>query len=242
MAPSLEMAEQMLATCRGAGVPFIIHENWRWQTPLRQVKAQLESGAIGQPFRARIQFSSGFPVFENQPFLKELDQFILTDIGSHILDVARFLFGDASSLYCQTSRIHHDIRGEDVATVMLRMGTVTCTCELSYASVLEHDPFPQTLALIEGEDGSIELGTDYWVRVTTAEGTMSRRYPPPRYAWADPAYALVHASIVPCNANILHALRTGERAETDAEDNIKTVRLVFGTYASSSLGQAVASD
>lgn len=239
MAPSLEVAERMLTTCHRAGVSFIVHENWRWQRPLRQVKAELESGAIGQPFRARIQFSSGFPVFENQPFLKELEQFILTDIGSHILDVARFLFGDASSLYCQTARIHHDIKGEDVATVMMRMGTVTCTCELSYASILEHDPFPQTLLLIEGEAGSIELGANYWVRVTTAEGTVARRYPPPRHGWADPAYALVHASIVPCNANILHALRTGARAETDAEDNIKTVRLVFGAYASNRQGRAV---
>jgi D-apiose dehydrogenase len=62
---------------------------------------------------------SGFPVFNNQPFLKELEQFILTDLGSHTLDTARFLFGEASSLYCQTRRIHADIRGEDVATIMM---------------------------------------------------------------------------------------------------------------------------
>jgi len=63
----------MVATCRQAGVPFIIHENWRWQTPIRHVKALLDRATIGQPFRARIQFSSGFPVFDNQPFLKELE-------------------------------------------------------------------------------------------------------------------------------------------------------------------------
>ena len=93
--------------------------------------------------------------------------------------------------------------------------------------------------LIEGTEGSIELAMDYWVRLTTSDGTLARRYPPPRYAWADPAYDLVHASIVPCNADILQALRTGERAETDAEDNIKTVRLVFGAYDSSARGQAI---
>ena len=56
---------------------------------------------------------SGFPVFANQPFLKELEQFILTDLGSHTLDTARFLFGEAESLYCQTRRVHPDIKGED---------------------------------------------------------------------------------------------------------------------------------
>src|SRR5690606_6470796 len=93
MAPTLAEAEQMVAVCRDAGVPFFIHENWRWQTPIRRFYEILNDGRIGVPFRARIHYASSFPVFINQPFLRELDQFILTDIGSHILDVARFLFG-----------------------------------------------------------------------------------------------------------------------------------------------------
>jgi predicted dehydrogenase len=177
---------------------------------------------------------SGFPVFVNQPFLKDLEQFILTDLGSHILDVARFLFGEADSLYCQTHRIHRDIRGEDVATVMMKMGRrTTVICQMAYAgNFLEHDRFPETFIFVEGDRGSAELGPDYWIRVTTADGTYARRYPPPRYSWADPAYAVVHASIVPCNANLLSALRGEGTAETTAEDNLKTLRLVFGAYDS----------
>lgn len=239
MAPSLHAAEQMVATCAETGTPLLIHENWRWQTPLRALKQQLAADTIGQPFRARIQFSSSFPVFDNQPFLKTLDQFILTDIGSHILDTARFLFGDAQRLYCQTARVNPEIKGEDVATVMLQQGDVTCTCEMSYASRLEHERFPETYVLIEGARGSLELGPDYWVRTTTADGTHARRYPPPRYAWADPAYDLVHASIVPCNANLLRALKGGPPAETSGMDNLKTVQTVFGAYDSARSGQSV---
>lgn len=239
MAPTLDEAERMVETCAGAGVPFIVHENWRWQTPLRALKAALDTGRIGSPFRARIQYANSFPVFDNQPSLKDVDQFILADIGSHILDVARFLFGEARRVYCQTRRVHPDIRGEDVATVMLDFGTLTCTCEMSYASQLEHDRFPETYALIEGRCGSLELGPDYWVRCTTDDGTHARRHPPPRYPWADPAYELVHASIVPCHANILGALRGGPPAETSGEDNLRTVRLVFGAYESARCGQVV---
>jgi len=233
MAPDLATARQMVRTCREAGVPFFIHENWRWQTPIREAKEALDSGAIGKPFRARVSFSNSFPVFDNQPFLRELEQFILTDIGSHILDTARFLFGEAHSLYCQIQRVNPTIRGEDVATVMMRMGEdVTVFCEMSYASRTEHERFPQTFLFVEGERGSIELATDYWLRVTTEQGTLSRRVPPPRYGWADPAYDVVHASIVPCNANLLNALRTGTLPETHAEDNLKTMELVFASYAS----------
>ena len=34
MAPSLETARQMLQQARDAGVPLLIHENFRWQAPL----------------------------------------------------------------------------------------------------------------------------------------------------------------------------------------------------------------
>jgi hypothetical protein len=167
----------MVHACRAAGVPLLINENWRWQAPLRELKRILDTGEIGTPFRARLDMISGFPVFRNQPFLRELDRFILMDLGSHILDVARFLFGEATSLYCQTHKVHSDIEGEDVATVMLHMGgKTTVVVEMAYAeNPLERECFPQTLVFVEGDKGSLELGTDYWLKITTASGTATKR-------------------------------------------------------------------
>lgn len=240
MAGTPSEAEAMVRACRESGTPLFIHENWRWQTPLRRLKNELQNGSIGRVFRARVSFCSSFPVFDNQPFLKELERFILTDIGSHILDAARFLFGEAETLACHTHRVQPDIKGEDVATVMMRMASgATVVCEMSYASRLEHERFPETYVLVEGERGSVELGPDYWLRVTTAGGTHARRHAPPRYAWADPAYDLVQASIVPCNADLLSALQGRKEAETTGEDNLKTLRLVFAAYDSARGGKTV---
>lgn len=234
LAVSLEEAEEMVGACREAGVPLYVNENWRWQTPIRAVKEVLDSGAIGTPFRARIDMISGFPVFANQPFLKELEQFILTDLGSHILDAARFLFGEAETLYCTTQRVHADIRGEDAATILLRMESgMSVVVEMAYAeNHLERDRFPETAVFVEGTLGSAELALDHWIRVTTKSGTHIRRVPPPRYEWADPAYDVVHSSIVPCQANLMKALLGEGAAETTGEDNLRTVRLVFGCYDS----------
>lgn len=241
MSTSLASAEAMVAVCQETGIPLYIHENWRWQTPIRALKQVLDSGVIGSPFRARIDMISGFPVFKNQPFLKELEQFILTDLGSHTLDTARYLFGEATSLYCQTRKVHPDIRGEDVATIVLNMGKgVSVTVNMAYAeNFLEREAFPQTFFFIEGERGSLELSQDYWLRTTTQAGTHLKRVPPPRYPWADPAYDVVHASIAACNANLLSALQGQGQAETTGEDNLKTVRLVFASYDSASLDQVI---
>jgi D-apiose dehydrogenase len=241
LAPDLQTAEKMLRACQEAGIPFFVHENWRWQTPIRALKAALAGGAIGRPFRARIEMISGFPVFKNQPLLRTLQHFIITDLGSHTLDTSRFLFGEADSLYCQTHKVHSDIPGEDVATLMLSMGgKTTVTIHMAYAeNYLEREAFPQTSIFIEGERGSLELAPDYWLRTTTADGTFARRVPPPRYAWADPAYDVVHSSIVPCNADLLRALKGEGQAETTGEDNLKTVRLVFAAYDSAASGRAI---
>jgi predicted dehydrogenase len=240
MAPTLALAQQMVGQCRNAGVPLAIHENWRWQHPIRELKAAIASDEIGPIHRVRIDYANSFPVFQNQPFLKELEQFILTDIGSHILDVARFLFGEARTLYCQTNRVHRDIKGEDVATVMMRMNSgATVTCNMSYASPVEHDRFPETFIFIEGENGSIELAPDFWLRVTTKAGTRVRRVPPPYFKWADARYALVHSSIVACNADLLRGLQTNTPAETSGEDNLKTMKLVFASYDSAKHDQVI---
>lgn len=239
MAPSLADAREMVDTCRQQRVKFFIHENFRFQAPIRAVKGAMLSGVIGEPFKARVSFCSGFPVFDNQPFLAELDHFILTDIGSHVLDVCRFLFGDAKSLSCLTQRVNKAIRGEDVANVLMQMQNgIHCFAEMSYASILERESFPQTLVLIEGEKGSLQLTNDFELKITTTKGTTSSVIQPKLFEWLDPDYAVVHSSIVDCNQDILQGLQGG-RAETTGDDNLKTVQLVWAAYQSAATGKTV---
>jgi D-apiose dehydrogenase len=242
MAPTLAAAERMVAACRAAKVPFFVHENWRWQAPIRALKAALERGEIGAPFRGWISLITGYPVFVNQPFLRDLDQFILADLGIHLLDVCRFLFGEVASVFCQSNRVHSDIKGEDVATVMARTAAgATVVVAMGYAeNHLENDRYPETRILVEGTRGSVELAFDYWVRVTTAKGTRADRVPPPSYEWINPLYTVVQSSIVPCIADIARGLRGEAGAETTAEDNLRTVRLTAAAYDSAAAGRVIA--
>jgi predicted dehydrogenase len=236
MAPSLKDARQMVAAFAKAKTPFFVHENWRWQTPMRALIDTLRSGVIGTPFRGRLTFTNGFDVWVNQPALGELEQFILTDIGTHVLDTARACFGEAGSLYCQLHRtLQPAVRGENVATLLLSMGAArtSVVVELAYAKTpLERECFPQTLAFVEGPLGSIEVTDDYWLRVTTKKGTHSRRHAPPRYAWADPRYDVAQSSMVACHRDLLAALRGDAKGETTDTDNLKTLELVFAAYES----------
>ncbi len=231
MAPDYQTAKKMVAACKKAGVQLIIHENWRFQAAIREVKKQLDSGVIGRPFRGRISYNNSFPVFDNQPSLAELDRFIINDMGTHILDTARFLFGEAKSIYCQTKTVHQDIKGEDVASIAMKMADdVHCNVEMSYASRIEHDRFPETFMLIEGEKGSIELAPDRRGKTTTEKGTLIKKITRPQYAWAQQPYN--HPCIVDANRHYLEAIRQGREAETSGQDNLKTMQLVSLAYQS----------
>jgi predicted dehydrogenase len=93
---------------------------------------------------------------------------------------------------------------------------------------------------VEGEEGSLEIGPDYTLRITDATGTILSRLTPPRYSWADPAYDLVQSSMVPCQADLLAHLRGEKTAETTGADNLETMRLIFAAYESARTGQTVA--
>jgi predicted dehydrogenase len=236
---TFENAKQMLSSAQKAGIQFYIHENFRWQAPIRRMKQLLDTEVIGTPFKANFKFCCSFPVFDNQPILKELEQFIIADLGVHILDVARFYFGEAKDLYCKTKRVNQSIKGEDVANVFMEMKNgVQCYVEMSYASILENERFPQTFILIEGTKGSMYLGIDGEIRIITKNGISSEIVKPIMYKWLDPAYAVAHASAVDTNKDILNGLQGG-KAETTAEDNIKTLELMFAAYESAETGKAM---
>jgi len=233
MAPNFQTAQGMLHVCKEAGVRYYVHENYRWQPQIRRVKQILDSGVIGEPFRARTAFNTAYPVFDNQPFLAELEQFAITDQGSHQFDVCRFLFGEVSSLYCRTQTVNRGVKGEDVVTTILQMKNgLVCTQEISFASLLEREAFPQTLMLIEGSKGSVRLDIGPEIRVTTKDGTTCKQVTPQRYRWQHPDYKVEPPSIVSCNRNILDDLLGRGKAETTGEDNFKTVTLVFSAYES----------
>ena len=239
MAPSVDLAAAMLQACNREGVQLFIHENFRWQAPIRALKKAMDSNVIGSAFKARVSFLSAFSVYNNQPFLAQLKRFIITDIGSHVLDICRYLFGEARTLYCLTKKVNHNIKGEDVANVLMEMESgLHCFAEMSYASLLEKEAFPQTLILIEGDKGSLHLNNDFELKITTQSGTTSSAIKPKLYSWVDPDYATVHSSIVDCNNDILKGLNGG-KCETSGEDNFKTVQLVWACYESAEKKQVI---
>ena len=231
LAPTLEDAKAIVDACRKAGVQLMVHENFRWQSPIQTVNAVIESGEIGDPFFGRFSFRSGFDVFSGQPYLAEGKRFIVEDLGIHILDVARFIFGDVTTLTARTRRVNPKIKGEDVATILLdhENGT-TSVVDCSYATKLAIEPFPETLVEIDGSEGTIRLGQGYRLTVTGKSGTTERDVSPPLLRWASRPWQNIQESVAAIQQHWLECLKSGREPNTSGADNLKTLALVEAAY------------
>jgi len=232
--------EAMVAACAKAGVPLMVHENFRWQSPLMAVKDVLNAGEIGEPTYARIQFRHAYDIYTRQPYLKTEPRLAIQDLGIHLLDVARYYLGEASRLYCRTQRINPEVAGEDCVTIILdhASGAVSLV-DFSFATRLEPDPFPQSLVRIEGTKGTVELFQSYRLRVSGAGWQREADVEPDVPAFGAKPWHNIQESVVNIQRHWVDCLETGREPATSGADNLKTLDLVFKAYESAETGRAL---
>ena len=113
-------------------------------------------------------------------------------------------------------RVNPKIKGEDVVTTVFEtVGGVVATSEISFASRLEREAFPQSLMTIEASEGSLRLDIGPEIHITTARGTSVETVVPRRYLWQHPDYKVEPPSIVACNRQ--HSRRSA-RARPGGDD------------------------
>ena len=239
-APSLGDCRAMVKACADAGVPLMVHENFRFQTPLLAVREALAQGAIGRPFFARISWRTGYDVYANQPYLALEERFIILDLVIHLLDVARFLFGEVRRLTCRTASIRPGIKGEDVATLLLEhQDPVTSVIDATYHAPQDPDPFPETLIEIDGTEGTLRLRPDYQLVVRSGAGSARRDVSPPLLPWASRPWHGIQESVLTTQRHWLACLREGREPATSGADNLRTFALCEAAYASAATGDTV---
>ena len=237
-APDIAGVRRILDTAEAAGILIMVHENFRFQTPLIELKQAMV--AIGEPFFAHVAWRTGYDVVAGQPYLALVERFIILDLGIHVLDVARFLLGDVKDIYARTQRTMPGAKGESQATMSLghtsgAVSAVTCT----YTNKIDPDPFPETLIEVEGSAGTLHLKHDFRLELHAKGKVEVCEVAPKAPAWADPQWALVQESVLNTQAHFIDCLKSGEPFQTSGRDNLKTFALVEAAYASAASGQPV---
>ncbi len=238
--PDLATCRAMVETAHAAGVFLAVHENFRFQHPMRRIADLLRDGAIGAPSWARVSFRTGYDIYKGQPYLLGEERFVIMDLGVHVLDMARAFLGEVEHISAETQRRNPRVRAEDTATMLLKhkSGAVSVV-ECTYEARRLPDCFPETMLEIEGPGGAILLKPGSVIEATV-DGRMTRsEADAPVLPWAERPWHIIQESVLATCSHILDALRSGRPAATSADDNLRTIALCEAAYQAASSGAAV---
>ena len=238
MAASLKEAREIVSAAEKAGIPFIVHENFRWQEPVRKIKELIKKGIIGEVKDITVQWRSGsFDYYKDQPYFKGQQRLFIGEVGVHLIDVARFLAGSSvKDVYTQVQHFNTEVKGEDFARILLVMNNqISANLEVSVETPLEIESPPNIFITVFGTKGTVELGPDLRLAVSKLKNmqkvTEVTYVPLHNYSWAG-KYSLALIAMVPAHTHYLYSIIEKSEAETAGQDNINTLAATFGAYLS----------
>jgi predicted dehydrogenase len=234
LAMSLEDARAIVDLYARRQARLMVNENWRWRAWFQEIKRQLQGGAVGEPFYARLSIRSpaaiprlGHPepfLIQRQPRLKGMPRLIILEFLVHHIDTMRFLFGDVDSLYAQVRSPVRTVAGETVVTLLMNQGPVLGLLDTSWASY----GYPATTSadtmVVEGTGGSLFLDDEGRMTLHGANGRIERVPVDTTDSYLRMYWGAIN--------HFAECLRAGAPFQTDGPDNLKTLEIAFRAYES----------
>ncbi len=112
-AENLSNAKKIVSLYKRNKTPLMVHENFRWQSPLLKLKEIINKEQLTKPHYAKISFRHANPVgYTNQTYLYDLKEYLTLDVGIHLFDLSRFFMGEAKSIYTVNQNTNNKFKGE----------------------------------------------------------------------------------------------------------------------------------
>jgi predicted dehydrogenase len=105
LAGNAALAREMHERAVAAGVKHMVLFTWRWQPHWRYIKHLVETGYIGRCYHARFEFLASFALDKGYKwrFDGRRSNGVTGDLGSHMIDFARWYLGDVTKVRADLS-------------------------------------------------------------------------------------------------------------------------------------------
>ena len=240
-AENLSNAKKIVSLYKKNKTPLMVHENFRWQSPLLKLKEIINKEQLAKPHYAKISFRHANPVgYTNQTYLYDLKEYLTLDVGIHLFDLSRFFMGEAKSIYTVNQNTNNKFKGETdfISLIRNRNNSITIV-DASISSIKKPDRFAQTLVNLEFSNGSIDL--DYNYKITLYKNNKKKIYDgkPKKRQWISKPWDQIQESVINTHKHFIDSLRNNIEHDTSGEDNIKSLSLVFNSYKSDKLRKEI---
>lgn len=236
---SLEEAEAATRMADTAGIPLIIHENFRFQPWYRQIKREIASGTLGEvlqlTFRLRPGDGQGPDAYlDRQPYFQDMEHFLVRETAVHWIDTFRYLMGEPTAVLADLRRMNPAIKGEDAGHILFAYPDGKRAL-FDGNRLLDHgaDNTRCTMgeALIEGTKGTLTLTGDGALYLRRfGETTIEQRLPP------STAATFGGDCVFHLQSHVVAALAGDAAFENTAADYLPVIRQEAAIYGSSKAG------
>lgn len=239
LAPTFDEACALVRQVESAGVRLMVHDNFRFQPWIRESRALLDAGAIGDlhSIACRTRLGDGWQpdaYLARQPYFRTMPRFLIHETGVHFLDVFRYLGGDITAVFARLRRLNEAIAGEDRAIVFCEhAGGATSLWDADrYHDAPGGDPrYTFGTYLVEGSRGSIRIQSDGTLHVNSlGQPVKAHRFEPSRLGFAGDS---VRATF----SHFVERLRSGLLFELEGRDYLRTLAAEEAAYRSASSGR-----
>lgn len=240
---SLAEAEVATQLAADAGIPLIVHENFRFQPWYRLMAAEIASGRLGDVHQASFRLRPGDgqgprAYLDRQPYFQTMPRFLVHETAVHWIDTFRFLLGPVSAVYADLRHLNPAIEGEDAGVILFDHASGARSVfdgnrHLDHAAPnLRHT---MGEALVEGPRGSLILSGDGAVSFR-AFGAIAGDLLLP----ASPESGFGGDCVFALQSHVVSALLDGAPLENLAEDYLAVIRIEEAIYRSAQEARKIA--
>jgi len=113
VAPDEAVLSELQHQARAAGVVVYVAYNHRFEPHFVRMRDLVTSGALGRLYRCRMFYGNGTARLVRNSDWRDQGAGVLDDLGSHVLDTARFWFGDIGDAFAIVSADRFENRSPD---------------------------------------------------------------------------------------------------------------------------------
>ncbi|MEM6823696.1 MAG: Gfo/Idh/MocA family oxidoreductase, partial [Pseudomonadota bacterium] len=239
---TLEEAKAAVALGAEAGIPLVIHENFRFQPWYRVIRQTINDGAIGDLLQVTFRFRPGdgqgpHAYLDRQPYFQKMQRFLVHETAVHWIDTFRFLMGKPNAVFAELRQLNPAIAGEDAGFILFSYDDGRRAL-FDGNRLLDHSARDTRCtmgeALVEGTTGSLHLSGDGSVACRRfGEEAFAELYRP------DNVQGFGGDCVFHLCKHVVDGLNGRTEFENEAHDYLFTLRVEEAVYRSAELGKMI---
>ncbi len=238
----LAEAREAVEAADKAGVPLVVHENFRFQPWYAKIRDILADGAVGEPYQVSFRLRPGDgqgpgAYLDRQPYFQTMERFLVHETAIHLIDVFRFLLGEVTTVTAELARLNPAIAGEDAGLILFQFRNGARGL-FDGNRLSDHAAKNRRLTmgemLVEGSQGTLRLDGD-GALFHRPMGDNSEQ--PVPYDWQDRGFG--GDCVYRLQRHVLDALGAGAEPTNTARAYLRNLEIEAAVYQSSAEGRRI---